>query len=202
MDESLDLSAIGDAAAMGLAALLVFGMARLGTMQYRLVAPGDAEAVPLLHVFGLATGIVVGIALLLSVPHAAAFSPLRLFAGNSPWEMTLGSFLKHYALPQPATLQAVLEALGGSGKRAAIAAVWLAVLGLLAGSVLACRLWHGIDRLRAIGAFLLLAVWTALILHYAAHFAAWGMAQLHVWLFAAALVLLQRWRYRGATASH
>ncbi len=184
------------------AVLLALGMVRLGALQYGIVAPRDAEAVPLLHVLGAATGVAAGVALLLSMPDLGAFNPARIFSADSPWSLTLGGILGGYGLPQAVTLRSLIAALGGDGSLAQVAAGWLAVAGLVAGTGLAWRLWRGRDRLRALAAFLLLATWTALILHYAAHLAVWTLTQLNFWLFAVALVLFQRWRARAATGGH
>ena len=188
----------GDAAATLLALLLALGMARLGSLQYRLLAPEDGEAVPLLHVLAAATGGLAALALLLAVPHGSAFAPPSLFAAAGPWDIPLGQFLHRHALPRPATLRGLLAALGGGGGPLRGAVAWLAAGGFLLGPLLALRLWRGRDRLRALGGFLLLALWTALILHYAVHLAAWTLAQLHPWSFALGLLLFQRWRHRRA----
>lgn len=189
----------GDAMATLLAMLLALGMVRLGSLQFRLVAPQDAEAVPLLHVLGAITGGLAGCALLLAVPHGNAFVPASFFAADGPWEITLGGFLRRYALPQPTALQSLVAALRGGGGPMQAVVAWLAIAGFLLGPLLALRLWRGRDRLRALGGFLLLALWTALILHYAVHLAAWTLAQLNFWAFALGLLLFQRWRRTVAT---
>ncbi|WP_431285187.1 hypothetical protein ACQW02_10480 [Humitalea sp. 24SJ18S-53] len=198
----MDMATMLEPLALLLAGLLALGMVRLGALQYGLVAPHDAEAVPLLHVLAAGTGLAGGIALLLSMPDLTAFLPTRIFTNDSPWSVTLGGILGGYALPRLVTLRSLVAALGGDGGLAQVAAGWIAVAGLLAGAVLATRLWHGRDRVRAIAAFVLLAVWTALILHYAAHLAVWMMTQLNFWLFAVALVLFQHWRYRAPSSGH
>lgn len=200
MGEATILSAASDAVGTLAAAALAFGMLRLGSLQYGLVAPRDAEAVPLLPVLGVATGGAAGLALLLAMPHAAAFSPLGLFTTGSPWEVTLGGFLGRYALPQGATLLELGKAVAGRAGWPQVLTAWAALLGLLAGPVLAWRLWQGSDRARALGGFLLLALWTALILHYTAHLLAWVLAQLNFWAFGLGLLLFQRWRCRAAVA--
>lgn len=202
MDSQLILSAAFDIAAAIVAILVALGMVRLGTLQYAIVAPADAEAVPILHVLGAGTGLVAGMALLLSVPHAGAFAPGILFERGAAWDLSLGDFLAAYALPRWVTLRSLLLSIGGEGSLLQVATARFAMVGLLAGPLLALRLWRGLARLRALAAFLLLVLWTALILHYALHLAAWTVAQLNFWTFAIALLLFQRWRYRTRLPAH
>jgi hypothetical protein len=194
--------AIIDVLAIGVAVLIVLAAVRLGSLQFALIAPHDAEAVPLLHSLGFATGLAAAAALLLTAPHAAEFSPQRLFAPQSSWDVTLGGFLSLYALPARATLVAAWKGLGGVGGSAGMAAGWVAVLAAVAGLAVSFRMWRGRLRWRAALSFLVLAGWTALITNYAAHLAAWGLMQLSFWAFLLALLAFQRWRYRPQATSH
>jgi hypothetical protein len=49
---------------------------------------------------------------------------------------------------------------------------------------------------------MLLAGWTALVVHHLAHLLAWSATHLNFWLFALALLLWQRMRYAPAHRSH
>ncbi len=202
MAESGLIVAVIDVLAIGVAVLIVLAAARLGSLQFALIAPHDAEAVPLLHSLGFATGLAAAIALLLTAPHAAEFSPQRLFAPQSIWDVTLGGFLSLYALPARSALIAAWNALGGGGSSAGMAAGWVAVLAAVAGLAVSVRMWRGALRWRAVLSFLVLAGWTALIANYAAHLAAWGLMQLGFWAFLLALLVFQRWRYRPHATSH
>ncbi|MDB5415140.1 MAG: hypothetical protein JWR10_3475 [Rubritepida sp.] len=189
-----------------LAAVAVFavayGLIRLGLLQYGMVAPSDADAVPILHVLALAAGVLLGAMLLAAVPHAEDFRPSRIYASDSPWRMDAGQFLARHALPDGPTLRGAAALLmPGNTSIGAILGQMGAVLAL-AGAVQALMLWRGWPRVRAAVAVLLLAGWTALILHYAAHLMAWGATQLNFWLFALLLVLWQRFRYRVRRAAH
>jgi hypothetical protein len=188
----------------GLEAVIAFVIAvalvRLASAAYGMLAPHDAEAVPLLHVLALAAGGVSGLTLLLALPHAALFSLNSLFSARGPWEFGIGVFLQRHALPDAATLHRAVIGLGSARLSAGVG--WLAVLLLLAGPLAALRWWHGRSRLRAIAAFLMLAASTAVLLHYAAHLLAWAAAQLNFWLFAVALILFQRRRYAAPSAGH
>ena len=202
MAESGLIVAVIDVLAIGVAVLIVLAAVRLGSLQFALIAPHDAEAVPLLHSLGFATGLAAAVALLLTAPHAAEFSPQRLFAPQSIWDVPLGGFLSLYALPARSALIAAWEALGGGGGSAAMAAGWVAVLATVAGLAASFRMWRGGLRWRAALSFLVLAGWTALIANYAAHLAAWGLMQLGFWAFLLALFAFQRWRYRPQATSH
>lgn len=189
-----------------LAALLVFavayGLIRIGLMQYSMLAPSDADAVPLLHMLAIAAGGLLGLLLLASLPHAENFRLSRIYAADSPWNVGVGAFLRRHALPDGATCRAALATLLQAEPTAArvIGHAGLA-LALLAAAQ-AFLLWRGWSRLRAAAAVLLLAFWTALVLHYGAHLLAWGATQLNFWLFALALFLWQRWRYRPGLGAH
>jgi hypothetical protein len=180
--------------AMLAAVLLAVGLLRLGVASYDLAAPRDAEAVPLLRLLALGTGAALGAGLLATAPDSTIFHPARIFAADGPWTITLGELIGRHALPRAEALRS-LAAAPFAGDGAGTAAAWLALAGLLGGFVLARRLWRGRTRLRAFGAFLLLALLAAVQLHYAAHLLAWLAARLGFWLFALALLLFQRWRH-------
>ncbi len=185
-----------DAAAIGVAVAIVLAAMRLGTLQYTLLAPHDAEGVPLLSSLAFASGLTAAVAFVLAAPHAAEFSLHRIFAENSSWNVALGEFLARHALPGLATLAGAGQALIGAGGAAPVAAVWLAALATMAGLLVCLRSWRGRPRWRAVMSFVLLAAWTALIAHYAIHLAAWGLMQLGFWAFLLLLLAFQRWRYR------
>ncbi len=197
------LSALLDLLLSGLAMLagvmLAVAAVRIGLAAHHLAEPRDAEAVPLLRLVAIATGAIAGAGLLAAAPDHSLFHPARIFASDGPWAIDLPELLRDHALPGSATLRALVAAQRG-GQGAATVAAWLALAGLLGGWMLARRLWQGRARLRAFGAFLLLVLLTALQLHYAAHLLAWLAAQLGFWLFALALLIFQRWRYRPRTA--
>lgn len=194
--------AVFDLLAIGVAVLIVLAAVRLGSLQFALLAPHDAEAVPLLHSLGFAAGLAAAVALLVAAPHAAEFSPHRLFAAQSIWDVKLGEFLSRHALPGRATLGAAWDGLFGVGGSLRMAAAWAGVIALVAGLAVSFRMWRGRLRLRAALSFLVLATWTALIVNYAAHLLAWGLIQLGYWAFLLALVAFQRWRYRPRSAAH
>ena len=200
----MDLAGVGALLWGGVEALLAFGLAllvlRIASMAYALVAPRDAEAVPLLHGLALAAGAAGGIALLLALPHGGDFRPSRLFLADGPWAMGLRDFLPRFALPDAATLRGALAGLGAAD--ALGLAGWLALVLVATGLGASLRWWRGRARLRAMGAFLLLAALTALLLHHGAHLLAWGAAQLNFWLFALALLGWQRWRHAPPRAGH
>ena len=188
-----------------LAALLVFAVAyaliRIGLLQYGMLAPSDADAVPLLHVLAIGAGALLGLLLLASLPHAEDFRLSRIYAADSPWKLGVGGFLARHALPDAATLRAASGVLLRMEATPGAVLGW-AGLGLaLLAALQALLLWRGWSRLRAAAAVLLLAGWTALVLHYAAHLLAWGATQLNFWLFALALILWQRWRHRPAAGA-
>lgn len=185
-----------DAAAIGVAVVIVLAAVRLGSLQYTLLAPHDAEGVPLLHSLGFASGLAAAVALVLAAPHAVEFSLHRIFAEDSSWNVTLGEFLARHALPGLGTLGGAGAGLIGAGGAARAAAAWLAVLATMAGLLVCLRSWRGRARWRAAMSFVLLAAWTALIAHYAIHLAAWGLMQLGFWAFLLLLLALQHWRYR------
>lgn len=202
MAESSLILAAFDLLAIGVAVLIVLAAVRLGSLQFALVAPHDAEAVPLLHTLGFAAGLAAAVALLVAAPHAAEFSPHRLFAPHSIWDATLGEFLARHALPGRSTLGAAWDGLFGGGGGALMAAAWASILAVATGLAVSFRMWRGRLRLRAALSFLLLATWTALIVNYAAHLLAWGLTQLGFWAFLLALLAFQRWRYRPRGAAH
>lgn len=184
-----------------IAILLAVSVVKLATAAYGLTAPHDAEAVPLLHVLALAAGVVTGIALLINVPHLDAFRPWRLFNYEGPWRLGILGFLADYALPSGRTFANAIAALGEPGPAAVVS--WLAVLLLAAGPAIALGWWRDRrSRLRAVAAFLLLMLSTAMLIHYAAHLLAWTAAQLNFWLFAVALFLWQRYRYAPPSTGH
>jgi hypothetical protein len=187
-------------AATLLALALALGWLRFGAAAFALLAPRDAEAVPLLHVLAVATGLALGLGLLAAMPDAAAFRPSRIFAAESPWAIGIAGFLAEHALPRRAALAGLAAAMAEPAGLAGLAG-WLAVAGLLAGLIMVLRLWQGRARGRAFGAFLLLALCTALLLHYGLNLLTWLAAQLGFWVFALALLLFQRWRY-GLRAAH
>jgi hypothetical protein len=196
------VAAMFDLLAIGVAVLIVLAAVRLGSLQFALIAPHDAEAVPLLHSLGFAAGLAAAIALLIAAPHAVEFSPQRLFAPQSVWDVSLGAFLSHHALPGYATLGAAWGGLFGAAGGAGMAAGWGSVLAVAAGLAVSFRMWRGRLRLRAALSFLVLAAWTALIVNYAAHLLAWGLMQLGFWAFLLVLLVFQRWRYRPRGAAH
>jgi hypothetical protein len=186
-----------------LAALIALGLVRIGTAQYAVVAPHDAEFVPMLHVFALVTGVCLGAALLVSVPHAAAFLPSRIFNARSPWNLSLDGFLINYALPEQATFGRMLAAVEGEGGALRVAICRLTAGLLLLGPAAALRWWSDWrSRLRAVSAFLLLAGYAGFLINYLAHLAAWTAFQLNFWMFLVALLWFQRRRYGPAGAGH
>lgn len=194
--------AVLDVLAIGVAVLIVLAAVRLGSLQFALIAPHDAEAVPLLHSLGFAAGLAAAVVLLAAAPHAAEFFPHRLFAAQSIWDVTLGEFLSRHALPDRTTLGDAWAGLFGAGGAARMAAAWISVAAVAAGLAVSFRMWRGRLRLRAALSFLVLAAWTALIVNYAAHLIAWGLMQLGFWAFLLALLAFQRWRYRPHGAAH
>lgn len=174
-----------------LVALLVL---RGATGAFNLAAPHDAEAVPLLHVAALGTGLALGLSLLLALPHGEAFRLAQVFDAAGRWGQGLGSFLAGSVMPGRETLHAALFALRHMEGPASVAGL-LGLVGLFVGGGVALRLWRGAARLRAMLAFLLLAACVALLLHYAAHLGAWLAARLNFWVFAVLLLGFQRWRY-------
>jgi hypothetical protein len=183
-----------------LVALLVALMLLRGaTGAFNLAAPHDAEAVPLLHVAALGTGLALGVTLLLAVPHGEAFRLSQVFDGRGRWMQGLGGFLAGSLLPGRETVQAAITAVRRLEGPAGFGGL-LTLAGLLAGVTVALRLWRGVARLRALLAFLLLSLCVALLLHYAAHLAAWLAARLNFWVFALLLLGFQRWRHTPSTA--
>lgn len=191
-----------DAAAMLLALLIALGAMRLGAAQFHLLAPADAEAVPVFHMSGLVAGLVCGMALLVCSPHLAAFTPRQIFAEDSPWSIDLRQFLARYALPPAEAFDALGAGLRGDADWLIIASAWLAAASVLFGCFAALRFWHGWTRMRALFAFLMLAGWIALLMGYVVHLAAWVAAHLSFWIFLLLLVALQRWRHGPRTAAH
>lgn len=188
---------LADGMAALLAFALAFGMLRLGAFQYGTIAPHGAEATPVLHMLGLVAGVLGGAALLL--PDAGLFRPIEIFAAEGPWSIGLPVFLERHALPGLATLRAAADGLQGKAGMLALLLGWGAILVLGAAVVTARRLWPG---WRAAGAVCLLAVWIAVILHYAAHLLAWSLAQLNIWVLPLLLLLFQRWRYAAPGSGH
>ncbi|NGM20767.1 hypothetical protein G3576_12150 [Roseomonas stagni] len=181
------------------AILIALLLLRGASGAFALAAPHDAEAVPLLHVAALGTGLALGLAILLALPHGEAFRLAQVFDGDGRWTQGLGAFLAASLLPGRETLGAALVALRSIDGPAGFAGL-LTLAGLLAGAAVAMRLWRGMARLRALVAFLLLAACVALLLHYAAHLAAWLAARLNFWVFALLLLGFQRWRYAPRAA--
>lgn len=186
---------------MLLALAIALGAVRLGAAQFNLLAPADAEAVPIFHITAVLAGILGGAALLIAAPHLDAFAPRRIFAENSPWAVELQEFLASYALPRKAAFDSIAAGLRGDGAAPMIVMAWLAVAGILAGGFAALRFWRGRERLRALLAFASLASWIALLIGYVAHLAAWVAAHLSFWIFLLLLVALQRWRH-GTPRTH
>jgi hypothetical protein len=189
-----------------LAALLVFSLTyaqiRIGLLLYGMVAPADAEAVPLLHVTAIIAGLLLGLLLLAGLPHAADFLPVRVYAADSPWAISVLEFVYRFTLPSGKTL-------GNAGMILVTAdPLWVAVLSYigmaLAGfaALQAFLLWKGIAGARAALAAFFMTGWTAVVVHHLAHLAAWSATQLNFWLFAVALVLWQRMRYAPAERPH
>jgi hypothetical protein len=189
-----------------LAATLViavaFGLVRLSLLQYALLAPPDAGAVPILHVVAILAGGLLGLLLLGSLPYADDFRPSRIYAADSPWNVDAGTFLARHAFPETQTLRAAAARLGSGAGEWATLAGQLGFALIAFGALQAVWLWRSWYRLRAGASVLLLAVWTALVLHYLAHSLAWAATQMNFWLFALLLVLWQRWRYRLPRAAH
>lgn len=183
-----------------LAILLALALLRLAGLVYHALAPADAEAVPLLHVLALGAGLAAGVALLLAVPHGEDFRLSGIFMAEGPWALDLPGFLARHGLPGRGTLGQAWQDLrqGGLGALPGGLALLLLVLGPLA----ALRWWRGRARWRAMGAFLLLALSTALLLHYAIHLLAWMLARLNFWLFALLLLAFQRWRHAPRGGGH
>jgi hypothetical protein len=192
---------VAEVAVMGAAVLIVLAAVRLGSFQYKLIAPHDAEGVPLVHSLGFISGLGAAATMLLAAPHATDFLPHQLFARESSWNLTLIAFLRHYALPAPDTLLGALRGLFGTGGAPLVGAAWLTALATSAGLLVCFRKWRGPGRLRAMAGFALLAAWTALIVHYGVHLAAWGLTQLGFWGFLLALIAFQRWRHRSQFAT-
>lgn len=186
---------------MVLALLIALGAMRLGAAQFHLLAPADAEAVPVFHMSAVLAGLVCGLALLIATPHVEDFLPRRIFAENSPWSVDLREFLGLYALPQAESFATLAEGLRGEGRGVSIVAAWMAVAGILFGCFAALRFWRGWNRLRALLAFASLAAWIALLIGYAAHLAAWVATHLSFWIFLLLLIALQRWRH-GKPVAH
>jgi hypothetical protein len=185
-----------DAAAMLLAMAIALGAMRLGAAQFNLLAPADAEAVPVFHMSAVTAGTIGGVALLLAAPHLDAFTPREIFAADSPWSVDLRVFLARYALPQEAAFTALASGLRGAGGWLIILLAWASLAAWALGCVAALRFWRGWNRLRALLAFLSLAAWIALLIGYGAHLAAWAAAHLSFWIFLLLLLALQRWRHR------
>jgi hypothetical protein len=189
-----------------LAVLLVFGLTmaliRIGLLQYSLIAPPDAEAVPVLHMLAVAGGVALGVLLLAALPHAGDFLPSRIYAADSPWDIGVLEFIRGHALPRRNTLAAAWHILRQGDP------VWPAMggyigLGLTGLAVLQALLtWRGGQALRAALAALLLAGWTALVMHHLAHLAAWTATMLNFWLFALLLLFWQRRRYGQPSLPH
>lgn len=196
MQQNWLIALVADVAVMSAAVLIVLAAVRLGSFQYKLVAPHDAEAVPLVHTLGYLSGIGIALAMLLAAPHAPEFLPHRVFARDASWNISFIAFLRQHALPSGDTLLGTLRGLLGTGGTALFAAAWLGAMATAAGLLVCVRKWQGFGRLRAAAGFALLVSWTALILHYAAHLAAWGLTQMSFWGFLLVLVLFQRWRNR------
>ncbi|PZW47028.1 hypothetical protein C8P66_10766 [Humitalea rosea] len=186
-----------DGMAALLAFALAFGMLRLGAFQYGTLAPHGAEATPVLHMLGLVAGALGGVGLLL--PDAGLFRAGEIFATDGAWSIGLPVFLERHALPAMATLRAAADGLQGKAGVLALLTGWGAILVLGAAIIMARRLWPG---WRAAGAVCLLAVWIAVILHYAAHLLAWSLAQLNIWVLPLLLLLFQRWRYAAPATGH
>lgn len=195
MEQGGVIGLVLDLAAIAVAVIIVLGAARLGSMQYALIAPHDAEGVPLLHVLGFASGIAAAVALLLAAPHLGEFSLHRIFVPDAVWNVTLGTFLGRHALPSRTALLGLAQGLAGDAGTALLAAAWLSALSVAAGIGVCIRSWRGRARSRAITSFAILAGWTALIAHYAVHLFAWGAAQLGFWVFLILLAAFQRWRH-------
>lgn len=190
-----------DAAAMVLALLIALGAMRLGAAQFHLLAPADAEAVPVFHIAAVVAGLACGMALLVASPHVQDFLPRYIFAQNSPWSVGLQDFLADHALPQAGSFTTLAAGLRGQGPGAVIVAAWLAVAGILFGGFTALRFWRGWKRLRALLAFASLAAWITVLIGYTAHLAAWAVSHLSFWIFLLLLIALQRWRH-GRPATH
>jgi hypothetical protein len=198
---AVETLAIDALASLGALLVALAGL-RLGAWMYAMMAPHDAEAVPLLHTLALVAGLAMGVALLANTPHLAEFALTRVFAADGFWEVDLWHFLRAHALPSGATLARTLEALAGEGGAVRVWTARVALLALVPGGLAALRWWGGTARLWAVLAFLLLALWSAVMLAYATHLLAWASAQLSFWLFLVALILFQRWRYRFRTPAH
>ena len=198
LDGTLLLDSLGTLAAL----LLALAALRLGTAKYAALAPPDAEAVPILHVLALSAGALLGMLWLLACPHLPDLAPSRVFAAEGPWAITLREFLVTRALPSGQALRGGVAALAGAGGPLGLVLGWGAVALALAGAWVAFSAWRGVMRPRALLAFLLLTLWTAVMLGYAVHLVAWAAAQLSFWLFLVVLVLFQRWRHRPRLAAH
>jgi hypothetical protein len=186
---------LGGLAAALLALGLVVVMARLAHAAFDIAAPRDAEAVPLLRLLAIWTGAALGAALLLAAPDRAIFEPWRVLAADGPWAGGVAALVGTHGLPRAGAFAALPGALAGGDFAVAFLA-WLALLGLLHGVITALRLWDGAARRRALGAFVLLGLHTALLVHLGLHLAGWFAAQLGPWSLALALIAFQRWRYR------
>ncbi|MBR0649434.1 hypothetical protein GXW78_07150 [Roseomonas terrae] len=189
-----------ESAGMLLALAMALGATRLGAAQFNLLAPGDAEAVPVFHMSAVLAGLLCGIALLIVAPHLDAFAPREIFAENSAWSVDLREFLARYALPQDTAFGTLADALRGRGDWLVIALAWASVGAVVFGCLAALRFWRGWNRLRALLAFLSLTAWIALLIGYVAHLSAWVAAQLSFWIFLLLLIALQRWRHRSRVA--
>jgi hypothetical protein len=189
-----------------LAALLVFTLTyakiRIGLLLYGMVAPADAEAVPLLHVTAIVAGLMLGLLLLAGLPHAADFLPSRLYAADSPWAISVLEFVYRFTLPSGKTLDNAGLIFVSANP------LWIATIsyiGVVLASFAALQavlLWKGMPGIRGALAALFMTGWTALVVHHLAHLVAWSATQLNFWLFALILVLWQRMRYAPTVRSH
>ena len=179
-------------AGAALFAVLLLLLVRATSLAYALIVPPDAEAVPLLHLSGLFAGIALGLALLVAAPHRAAFLPGGLYDPRGEWARDAGGFLAAHLLPRA---DALIGLFGPDDAARALAGA--AALLLLTGGLVAWRGWRRAPRLRAFAGAVVLALATAVILHYGAHLLAWTLHRMNFWLFLVALVLFQAWRARG-----
>lgn len=177
-------------------------LVRIGLLSYATMAPRDAEAVPLLRLMAISGGILLGILLVGSLPHLDDFRISRIYGENSPWRRSLLDLLLHEGLPGLGTLGRAVACLGTASPPGLAAIGYLGIALVLLCVVAALRLWRGRAARRAALAAILLASWTALLLHGLVHLAAWGATWLNFWTFGLILLAWQAWRYRRPRVAH
>ena len=177
-------------------------LVRIGLLKYAAIAPQDAEAVPLLRLIAISGGVLIGILLIGCLPHLDDFRISRIYGENSPWRRSLLDLLLHETLPSTIPRGRALAGLGTASPLGLAALGYVGIGLVLLGVIAALRLWRGRAAGRAALAVILLASWTALLLHALVHLAAWGATWLNFWTFGLILLAWQAWRYRGPRVAH